>query len=337
MTQVVGGDEWKSLVAALRGSRSVLLVGHVNPDPDALGSALALGLALRGSGWDHVEVTFDANPFEVPRTCAWLPGVDDLVVAPSMTMLSPACVVALDCAAPDRLGGLLDVAAHAPVFAVLDHHRSNPGFGDISVVDPDAAATGELVASLLADLGIPWTPDIATNLYAAISSDTGSFRFPATTAAIHQLAARLHDGGIDHAQIAGQLFANRPLAVARLAGRIVSESRHFPDASACAGALIGRVSQADRAADAVAFEEVESLVADLAAVGEVDTAVLLKEDDHGRWRVSARSKGAVDLGAFAASRGGGGHTGAAGYTGVGDADAISADLLAGMPDFVVRP
>lgn len=335
MTQVVRGDEWNALVAALRGSRSVLLVGHVNPDPDALGSSLALGLALRDAGWDGVEVSFDADPFVVPRACVWLPGVDELVVPPDEVMPSPDCVVALDCAAVDRLGGLLPVANRAPVFAVLDHHRSNPGFGGINVVDPEAAATGELVAELIADLGIPWSRDIATNLYAAISSDTGSFRFPATTAATHELAARLLATGIDHARLAVMLFSNRPLVVARLAGRVVSEAEYFPDAAGGAGLLVGRVSRGDRAADAIAFDEVESVVGDLAAVGAVDVAVLLKEDDHGLWRVSARSKGAVDLGAFATRRGGGGHTGAAGYSGVGDADAITADLLAGVAEFLV--
>jgi len=334
VTSVVGSGEWRRLVAALDRADSVVVVGHVNPDPDALGSALALALGLRGAGCAQVQVSFDAEPFAVPRALRWLPGASDLIVAPEQVLAQPDCLVAVDCAAPDRLGRLLEVAGRAGVFAVLDHHRSNPGFGDIEVVASDAPATGVLVARLLDDLGCPRTPDIATNLYAAISSDTGSFRFPATTAQTHGLAAELHRSGIDHSAIATELFASRPIAVARLAGQMMVDAQYEETALHGAGLLIGIVSRADRADLGVSFDEVESLVTDLAAIGDADTAVLLKEDDDGGWRVSARSKGAVDLGAFAASRGGGGHTQAAGYAAAGDAEVISADLLHGLEGFM---
>lgn len=335
MSTADGGDEWHELVATLADASSAVVVGHINPDPDALGSALALALGLREVGCPRVQVSFDADPFEVPRSLRWLPGVEDLVVAPTDVMADPACLIAVDCAAPDRLGRLLAVRERAGTFAVIDHHASNPGFGDINVVAPQAPAAGELVARLLTDLGCDWTPDIATNLYAAISSDTGSFRFPATSADTHKWAALLHDSGIDHARIARQLFASRPLAVARLAGHMLATSTYEADALAGAGLLVGVVSRADREVDGVPFDEVESLVTDLASVGEADTAVLLKEDDHGRWRVSTRSRGAVDLGAFAASRGGGGHAQAAGYTGAGRVDEVAADLRRGLPEYLV--
>ena len=307
------GDEARTaLVDAVQRAGRFVLVAHVHPDPDALGSVLALALALRSAGRE-VDATFDAEPFAVPRGLAWLPGADT-VVAPAAVMPDPDVVIALDCAAPDRLGRLLGVAQRAPLFAVVDHHRSNTGFADLNWVDPDSPATGQLVAELLADLGWAWDRDIATNLYAAISSDTGSFRFASTTPATHDWAGRLHEAGVDHADVARRLYADRPLSVVRLAAEVVSAAVHEPAAAGGSGALIGVVSQTDRQRHDVAYDEVESLITDLAAAGGVDVAAIVKQDDQGGWKVSTRSKGAIDLGRLCSDLGGGGHVQAAGYT-----------------------
>jgi phosphoesterase RecJ-like protein len=320
-----GDDDRAALVAALARARSVVLVAHVNPDPDAIGSALALGLALRAQG-RTVDVTFDAEPFAVPRGMAWLPGAATLV-GPDDLMPTPELVIALDCAAPDRLGRVLAYAREAPVFAVVDHHRSNPGFGDLNVVDVTSPATGQIVAELLGELGWPWDVDIATNLYAAISSDTGSFRFASTTADTHRWASRLHEAGVDHAEVARRLYTDRPLSMVRLAAEVLTAAVHEPAAAGGQGALVAVVSREDRARHEVAYDEVESLISDLAAAGEVDVAAIVKQDDEGRWKVSTRSKGAIDLGQLCSDAGGGGHPQAAGYTAAsGDVDEVVKDL-----------
>lgn len=326
-----GAAAWDALVAALAAARRVLLVAHVNPDADALGSCLALAAGLRERGTD-VLVSFDAEPFAVPRSLAWLPGADS--VAPTDEALEWAAaadvVAALDCAAPDRLGRLGEAAASAPVFAVLDHHRSNDGFAPISVVDADSPATGVLVAELLARLDVPVTGDVAVNLYAAIASDTGSFRFSSTTADTHELAAALHRAGIPHAEVSRQLFAARPLGVARLAAAAVAGAQHLPEAAGGRGALVATVSAEDRAAHGCTYDDVESVIADLASVGDVEVAAIIKQDDAGRWKVSLRSKGAMDVGRLCADLGGGGHTQAAGYTADGAPADVLADLLAAL-------
>ncbi|MFI0433803.1 MAG: bifunctional oligoribonuclease/PAP phosphatase NrnA [Candidatus Nanopelagicales bacterium] len=320
----VGSPAWEALVEALQRARRVLLVSHVNPDADTLGSALAIALAFRADG-RAAEVSFDAEPFAVPRALQFLPGADT-VLAPAQIDPAVDLALAVDCSSPDRLGALLGVAERSGVFAVLDHHASNAGFGDICVVQPGMSSTGELVAGLLDRLGMPLSAGVADNIYAAISSDTGSFRFGSTTADTHRLAARLQDAGVDHSPIAGNLFAGRPLPVARLAAETVAAAVHEPSAAGGAGALIGTVSRADRQRLTIGYDDVESLVSDLAAVGDVDVAVLAKQTDTGQWKVSMRSKGRLDVGQLAADHGGGGHLQAAGYTAEPPLEQVVAEL-----------
>lgn len=320
----VGSPAWEALVESLAAARRILVICHVNPDPDTLGSGLALAQAFRADG-RAAEVTFDADPFLVPRGLQFLPGADE-VLAPDQIDPDVDVVLAVDCSSPDRLGRLLAVAEGAGVFAVLDHHASNTGFGGICVVQPGMSSTGELVAGLLDRLGLPLAASVADNLYAAVSSDTGSFRFGSTTADTHRLAARLHDSGVDHSPIAGSLFAGRPLPVARLAARVLAAAVHEPQAAGGAGALIGSVSIEDRRRDGVSYDDVESLVSDLAAVGDFDVAVLVKQTDTGDWKVSMRSKGRLDVGQLASDHGGGGHLQAAGYTAAPPLEAVVAEL-----------
>lgn len=313
-------DVWRRLADLVAAARRPLLVAHVNPDPDALGSALALADALDRHGAD-VQVSFDADPFAVPTALAWLPGVDEFVVPPSQASGDHDLVLALDCAAADRLGGLLDVAESAAAFAVLDHHASNPGFAPLSMVDPAASSTGELVARLLDRLGWQASMPAATALYAAIASDTGGFRFPATSAQTHLLAARLHDLGIDHADVGRRLFANRSLTLVQLSARVVSAADFDPTVAGGAGLLVGVLGADDRADSGLDYDDIEPVITDLAAVADADVAAFVKQDDHGAWRVSLRSKRLVDVGAVATALGGGGHAGAGGYTAVDQHDA----------------
>ena len=303
---------WDEVVAAVSGAQRVLIVAHVNPDADALGSALALRSALSAPGRE-VQVSVGQPGFTVPRALAWLPGAEQ-VRAPEDLPEGEDVVVAVDCASADRLGTLLPRAQAAPVFVVIDHHRSNEGFADINVIEPAAPATGALIAELLDYADWPWREGVAENIYAAVSSDTGSFRFDATSAATHRLAADLHERGVDHAAIARQLFSSRPLAVARLSAQVLVEATYDANAAGGAGVIIGVVDADMRRHHAVTYDDVESVVSDLAAVGEADTAAVVKQSDEGTWKVSLRSKGRVDVGRVASALGGGGHRQAAGYT-----------------------
>lgn len=305
--------DWDPLLALLADGSRVLLVSHVAPDADTLGSALALALALRSRG-TATTVSVGEPGFTVPRALAWLPGADT-VVAPEEVGQQYDAVIALDCASEDRLGVLLPLArGAADRFAVIDHHRSNVGFAAVNVIDPDAPATGTMIVDLIDRAGLPWSVEVADNLYAAITSDTGGFRFPSTSSATHLTAARLLDMGVDQYAIGQRLFSSRPLSVARLSAEVVARSVYDPAAAAGAGAVIATLSKVDRDRHDVGYDEVESVIGDLAAIADVDVAVLVKQDDLGKWKVSLRSRGATDVGAVATSLGGGGHTQAAGYT-----------------------
>ncbi|MCX7826765.1 MAG: DHH family phosphoesterase, partial [Verrucomicrobiae bacterium] len=160
----------------VRRQQTFLVAGHIRPDGDVLGCQIALGLTLLALG-KRVEMW---NPDGMTRKYAFLPGAELMRKPPAQPQAFDV-VFAIDTAAYDRLGSICDCIASRQVLVNLDHHTSNAKFGDIVWVEPDAAATGELVYDLLRANSWPITPDIAANLYVAISTDTGSFQYPSTT------------------------------------------------------------------------------------------------------------------------------------------------------------
>lgn len=187
------------IASRLRAADSALLVAHVNPDADALGSSLAVAVALEALGVD-AQVSFPADPFEVPLALRFLPR-QDLIVAPEQAI--PAdLVMSMDASSGDRIGRLLAVGESAPAFIAVDHHASFVPFAPMVHADATRPATGLLALEIIDALGVDLTPDMALCLYAAISSDTGSFRFASTTPESMRAAARLMETGID--------FAGRP-------------------------------------------------------------------------------------------------------------------------------
>ena len=169
--------DWDALVAEVKGATAVLCVAHVSPDGDALGSAMAAALAMRQVGIE-AYVSFDEEPFRLPASLAWLPG-QELLRAPSQLPPTIDVVVSFDASDLARLGSLGAVGNAAAMFAAVDHHRSYTGFGTLSLVDVTAPATAVLALELADRLEAELTTDIATCIYAGLTTDTGSFRFPA--------------------------------------------------------------------------------------------------------------------------------------------------------------
>jgi bifunctional oligoribonuclease and PAP phosphatase NrnA len=297
------------LAAAADAHAAVVLTGHVQPDADALGSTLALAEGLRRRG-ARVLATFP-DPFTLPPSLAWLPGAQGLVPSSSVPS-SPDVFVSLDAASPARLGELAPLLDAAGTSVVIDHHASNPGFGDVSLVDPAAPATVTLVAGLLGELGVALDEQLATLLYAGLAADTGSFRFGSTRPETHELAARLLATGIDHTAISRRLFDTAPFAwlglLSVVTGRAVLET------GVGAGLVWTWSSTAEAAEHGLPGEQLEALVDVVRSAEEADVACVLKGQDDGSWSVSLRSRGATDLARVAMELGGGGHTLAAGYT-----------------------
>lgn len=311
----------QQIATVLREASSVLLVAHVNPDADALGSTLATGIALESLGVP-VAVTFPDDPFLVPSGLRFLPR-QDLLTDPATAQ--GQVVMSMDASSRDRLGRVLSTAQAAGTFIAVDHHASFEPFAQINLCDATQPATGMLALDLIDALGVALTADIATCLYAAISSDTGSFKYPATTPEAMRVAARLMETGIDFAAVSKALFDTRSREYIALQSEVMHDlAVQQVDGLTVA---IATVPAPLRARWEIPFTDVESLIDAVRTVAGVDVAVVLKEDDSGQWRVSSRSLGRADVGAVCTTLGGGGHRLAAGFTGSTDPEQTLAGFL----------
>jgi phosphoesterase RecJ-like protein len=318
--------EWAAAVAMIREfvpAGRVLLVCHLNPDGDALGSMLAFALGLRRLGVRQLQCTFP-GPLEVPAPYAQLPGLD-LLVPESAADPDPDLVICFDAAAESRLGALIDRVARARASVVLDHHASNTRFGGVNLVDAGAAATSMVAEELLTRLDVPLDRQIAEGLYVALATDTGSFKFDMTTPRVHELAARLIATGISPGAISRRTFDNRPFEAIKLFGEVLGRARLDLDAAAGHGLVWTYATLADLERHGQRPYVLDALIDPVRCVAEADVSIVVKEVAPAEWAVSLRSKGAVDVCRVAVALGGGGHRLAAGFTGYGEpADVVQA-------------
>ena len=293
--------ELVDLVSRPRGK--TLLLGTVQPDGDLLGSQIGLGLALAHAG---TPVTL-AGPQSVPEVFRFLPGAA-LVERWEAVPGSFDLVILTDCPDPSRTGGLLE-GARGPATRVvnIDHHPDNKRYGDVNWIEPEASATGEMVYDLIHAVGLKVTPEIATNLFTAIHTDTGSFRYSNTTARALRIAADLVAQGARPAVVAGALYEGRKAEDLQRLGSLLGRVEVASDGQVAWLALPeGSVPEA--------FVEAEDLVIYPRSIASVKVAFLLREVGAGRVKVSLRAKGDVNVGKIAAAFGGGGHAKAAGCT-----------------------
>jgi phosphoesterase RecJ-like protein len=332
-TQPPGGvpaPDWDEAIGALRraGDEGVAvgLIAHVNPDSDSLGSALALGLALRDLG-AMPYVSFDGEPFRIPETLGFMPG-QDLLVAPEKLPEPLALAVTLDVGSPGRLGRLAARLNDAATTIVVDHHRSGVPFGSARVIDPEAASTSVVVVEILDRLGYALTADVATALYAGLVTDTGSFRQAATNAAAHEVAARLVAAGADPTSVGWSVWGMHGFPYVRLLGDVLGRSRLEPGVAGGLGLAWTTIARGDFTAHGLDIEHVEGVIDVLWGVREAEVAAVLKETGAGMFMVSLRSRGRVDVGVVAAALGGGGHREKAGFDAAGPPDRIVAAIMA---------
>ncbi len=300
-------------IEAIAAAESLAITCHINPDGDALGSALALAHAARRTGVDAV-VSFGGE-FVVPDSLSFL-DLDPLVPIDAFPE-EPECLVVFDVAAPDRLGEIAVIAEHAGTVVVIDHHVSNDGFGDIAVIDPAAAASAQLATYLIEGLGWPIDETVALCLMTGLVTDTGRFSYSATTGEVLRVAARLLDAGVKPEVIGQHVYEAAPfgyLAVsAAVLGRAVLDRRR--------AFVWSTVTKADLESAGVEYTQTDGLIDDLRIAREADVALLLKETPAG-WKGSLRSRGGTDVAAIAASFGGGGHHNAAGFHAAGPSGEI---------------
>ncbi|MEV1159717.1 bifunctional oligoribonuclease/PAP phosphatase NrnA [Micromonospora chokoriensis] len=330
--------DWAAAEALLRdlpvGAR-VLLICHVNPDGDALGSMLGFALGLRQLGVREVQATFPGPP-EVPEPLHGLPGLELLVPADAADP-APDLVICFDAASESRLGELAGRLSSAGAALVLDHHASNPGFGTVNLVDPGAAATSVVAERLLARLGVVVDREIAECFYVALTTDTGSFRFAATTPAVHEMAARLLATGISPGDISRRVFDTRPFGAVRLFGEVLGRAQLEPTAAAGRGFVWTFATLDDLARHDQRPYVLEALIDSVRCTAEADVGCVLKQTTSGEWAVSMRSKGAVDVSRVAVALGGGGHTFAAGFTGRGTVEQVVESIRDQLDGALIQP
>ncbi len=303
--------------ALLRDAGEVATVGHVAPDGDSLGSSLALALAARKAG-KRALASF-GEPHVLPDVFGFLP-TDGVLVKPADFFTAPEVMVAFDTAAPDRLGSLLPVARAAGTLIVADHHPTNGGFGDVSIVDPDAAASAELAHRLIVAAGWEVDADVALCLYVGLVTDTGRFMYSSTTPETLRLAADLLATGIRPELVGQELYEKVPFGYLGLAALVLGRAVLDEGRS-----LVWSVMyKNDLKETGITYDDTDPLIDDLRVAREAGVALVLKEIDGG-FKGSLRSRGGADVGAVAAALGGGGHHNAAGFTYAGSAaDAVAA-------------
>ncbi len=288
----------------LRDHDRFAILTHLHPDGDALGSSIALALALRGLGKQAFACCQDGAPDFLDM----LPAEGTLFL-PEDIPFEPEAVVCVDCAAQSRFGRAAALIRPELPLACVDHHLANDVPASAALVDAKAAAAGELVGEVMEALGVGLDEKLALCLYVAIATDTGNFSFDCTTPESLNLAARCLETGLDLSELNYRLFRRRTVARTKLLGRALG-GVEFSDGGRLA---LMRVRRADFEACGAVNADTEGIVNFGIDAAGVDIALLAVELE-GAVKFSARSKGAINVAAMLVPLGGGGHAKAAGVT-----------------------
>jgi len=292
------------ITETLRQAESILIVCHVFPDADAIGSQLALGNILESLG---KKIFYYCEEF-VSGMYEFMPGSEQLDNNfPDISQFDAA--VAVDCGDRFRLGNEVDTLLQIHPFVVIDHHAGHREFGDIRWVEADRSSTAEMVFDLALALNAEISYDAAYNFYAAIVSDSGSFKYESTSAYTFQVASYLLNLGVIPSEVAGKLFDNYSENRLRLLEKVLGSLELYAEgqiAVITATNEMFEVSGAKR-------EDTEEFINLPRAVRSVKVAAFLKETLDGYIKVSLRAKGECDVSLVALKFGGGGHRNASGY------------------------
>ncbi|MEO0414327.1 MAG: bifunctional oligoribonuclease/PAP phosphatase NrnA [Verrucomicrobiota bacterium] len=296
----------ETISALLTERKRIGIISHDRPDGDSIGSALGLGLILQELGKETVIRNHDGVPYPL----RFLPESAQMMRASEAEPANVDILVVLDSAGQDRISQ--DVWQQFPEdveIAMLDHHASNVGFGDWAYIDPDSPATGQIICELAQSAGWQIPPSAAENLYAAISTDTGSFRYPNTTAKTYRIVADLIDAGVNVGKINQDLYESYPKRRVELMGHRLN-NLSFSAENRCVSIQITNKLKRQLKIEP---GESEGLIDVIRGIDTATVAVIFEEMYGGKIRVSSRSKDpAISVAKICATFGGGGHHLAAG-------------------------
>ena len=291
------------ILEIIRENKTFCIVGHVRPDGDCIGSQLGLALALKNEGKKVTAWNQDTIPLKYKFL-----NLDGLIEKPHRGEKFD-CVIATDCASYERLGKAGDCVKDRKILINIDHHASNPRYGDVNWVSPREPSTGELIYRLLKVARWPITPAIADLLFTAISTDTGSFQYPTTRPGTFHAGAELVTRGANLAKICDEVYQSYPLSRAKLLKHVYSKFR-LTDNDRIAWLWLKKKDFTRTGAET---DDTEGLIDHLRAIEPVVVACVFEEVEPELTRISLRSKSAlVNVNEIAGQFGGGGHPAAAG-------------------------
>jgi len=308
----------RQIAEIIKKGRAFLVTSHVRLDGDAVGSELALYEALKSLGKEAVVYNQDRTP----QMYAFLPDAGVIV-----NRLGPLdgfdAVFVLDCSEIERMGEEAPRIAGIRRIVNIDHHISNDRYGHLTLTDPEASSTGEMIFRLIDGMGIELTRDMAVNLYTAILTDTGAFRYSNTGPKTFAVAGRLLEKGADPAWIAQMVYETFPAVKIRLLGRALS-TLEFDWQGRIAAVTVSKKMLEDAGAQ---WEHTEGFVEYPRSIEGVQVAAFFSEISEGLYKVSLRSKGRFSVEEVARKFGGGGHINAAAWRIQGDYDAVKRRLF----------
>lgn len=317
----------RSVVEVMKAHQTFSVSTHVSPEGDALGSAIALALALRAAGKEAEVVIKD----RVPDYLDFLPHQGIVSRHPTLPHAYDVLAV-VDCGDLERTGMFEQAPPPVKVVVNIDHHITNRGFGGVNWIVPDATASGQMVYELIRAWGITLSREMALCLYTTLLTETGSFRYSNTTPTTFRMAADLLDCGVDGAKVAQALYERNSPGRLRLLGEVLKVLDRHP------GGKIAwvTVTQAMFQATGTSPEDTEEMVNYPRSLKGVEVAILFREINPTQYKVSLRSQGRVDVASVAGSFGGGGHRNAAGCTMSGDLTAVKSRVIAAVETAAAR-
>jgi phosphoesterase RecJ-like protein len=290
---------------AIRQRQRFVITSHVRPDGDAIGSQLAMAFALRELGKDVRVINRDGPPGPL----AVFPGVEAIEIAERADDPGDAVIV-MESGDLKRTG----VGGLEGGFVInIDHHLGNTMYGTLNWFDVSAAACGEMVFDLIRELGVPLTHEIATHVYIAILTDTGSFHYSNITPRTFDICRQCMEAGVDPPAVARSIFDSNNLGRLKLFGAVLSGMELDPTGRLATVVVDHKLANACGGT----YEDTEGLINLPLTVKEIQAVVFFKENGPDDWRVSMRSKGNVDINVVAKECGGGGHKNASGCSAQG--------------------
>jgi len=317
----------EQIIQKIKSSQHILLTSHIVPDGDAVGSLLALGLAL---GRIDIKTTiYNSSP--IPAVYRFLPSVERIVRHIKKAKTYDTAIV-LDCGDLPRIGEVSSSVAQIPVVINIDHHISNTNFGDLQLIDTTACATAEIVYRLIKALKVPIDRDIATSIYTGILTDTGSFRFSNTNQAAFAISNEMAAVGMKPYSVAQRVYGTYSLGRIKLLNLALDSI----EISNNGKMSLMTVTKSMLEETGTQPEDVDGLINYARRIEDVKIAALIQELRNGigesknlsRYHVSLRSDGTVDVAAIAGFFGGGGHMTAAGFQVESTLSMLKTDIIA---------